>query len=124
MKTSLSPEIPVLQEVSRVLVSERDVRKLLGKVVEILHDRMGMLRGTITLLEGDELKIEASTGDLNSEERALGVYRIGEGITGTVARTGRVEVVRDIRKDKRFLTRTGARAANEHIAFVCVPLVH
>ncbi|MBQ4440023.1 MAG: sigma 54-interacting transcriptional regulator [Kiritimatiellae bacterium] len=124
MKTSLSPEIPVLQEVSRVLVSERDVRKLLGKVVEILHDRMGMLRGTITLLEGDELKIEASTGDLNSEERALGVYRIGEGITGTVARTGRVEVVRDIRKDKRFLNRTGARAANEHIAFVCVPLVH
>ncbi len=124
MKTSLSPEIPVLQEVSRVLVSERDVRKLLGKVVGILHDRMGMLRGTITLLEGDELKIEASTGDLNSEERALGVYRLGEGITGTVARTGKVEVVRDIRKDKRFLNRTGARDANEHIAFVCVPLVH
>lgn len=124
MSSRLSPEIPVLQEVSRALVTERDVRKLLRKVVEILHDRMGMLRGTITLLEGDELKIEASTGDLNAEERALGVYRVGEGITGTVARTGKAEVVKDIAGDRRFLNRTGARDRNEHLAFICVPLVH
>ena len=124
MKVELSQEIAVLQEVSRTLVTERDVRKLLGRVIDILHDSMGMLRGTITLLEGDELRIEASAGDLNAEERALGRYRLGEGITGTVARTGKAEVVKDIRADKRFLNRTGARDKNDNLAFICVPLVH
>ena len=121
---ALSPEISVLQEVSRTLVSERDVRRLLEKIIAILHDRMGMLRGTITLLEGDELRIEATADDLNAEERALGRYRLGEGITGTVARTGKAEVVRDIRNDRRFLNRTGARDRNDSLSFICVPLIH
>ena len=123
-KSRLPPEIPVLQEVSRALVSERNVRKLLERIIAILHDRMGMLRGTITLLEGDELRIEASTADLNAEERALGRYRLGEGITGTVARTGKAEVIRDVRTDPRFLNRTGARDLKDNLAFICVPLVH
>ena len=76
------------------------------------------------MLENDELRIEASSDELTSEERSLGRYRIGEGITGAVARTGRAEVVRDIRKDSRFLNKTGARAANEAISFICVPLIH
>ena len=85
---------------------------------------MGMLRGTFTLLEGDELKIVASTSGLNSEERALGRYRLGEGITGLVAKTGRAEVVCDVRKDRRFLNRTKSRGSDEALSFVCVPLVH
>ena len=123
-KSRLPPEIPVLQEVSRALVAERNVRKLLERVIAILHDRMGMLRGTITLLEGDELRIEASAGDLNAEERALGRYRLGEGITGTVARTGKAEVIRDVRTDPRFLNRTGARDLKDDLSFICVPLIH
>jgi len=85
---------------------------------------MGMLRGTITLLDGDELRIEASARKLNAEERALGRYRIGEGITGSVARTGKAEVVRDVRKERRFLNKTRARRMDEPLSFICVPLVH
>ena len=122
--TSLPPEIPVLQEITRVIVREKNVRSLLETVLDILHTRLGMLRGTFTLLEGDELKIEASTEELNAEEKSLGRYRVGEGITGAVARSGKAEVVRDVRKDRRFLNRTGARAADEAISFICVPLTH
>jgi Nif-specific regulatory protein len=53
MNTKLSPEIPVIQEISSVVVRERNVRALLDKVLDILERRMGMLRGTMTLLEGD-----------------------------------------------------------------------
>ena len=84
---------------------------------------MGMLRGTFTLLEGDELVIEASIG-LDPEERSLGRYRLGEGVTGRVGQTGHSEVVPDIHKDKRFLNRTGARTETRPTAFICVPLVH
>jgi len=123
MKTAAS-EIEVLQEITSAVVRERNVRRLLEQVLEILERKMGMLRGTFCLLEGDELRIEASTSALNAEERANGRYRIGEGITGIVAQTGRPEVVPDIRRDRRFLNRTGARAAHEALSFVCVPLTH
>ena len=122
MKTA--SEIEVLQEITSAVVRERNVRRLLEHVLEILERKMGMLRGTFCLLEGDELRIEASTKALNAEERANGRYRIGEGITGIVAKTGRPEVVPDIRRDRRFLNRTGARDANEALSFVCVPLTH
>ena len=75
-------------------------------------------------LEGDELRIEASSRKLNSEERALGRYHIGEGITGLVAKTGKAEVVFDVRKDRRFLNRTKARSVDEALSFICVPLMH
>ena len=124
MKDKVSSEIAVLQEITTVAVRERNVRMLLEQVLEILERRMGMLRGTFTLLEGDELRIEASTKQLNAEERALGRYRIGEGITGLVAKTGRAEIVLDVRKDKRFLNRTRSRSVTDPLSFVCVPLIH
>jgi len=124
MKAKVSSEITVLQEITTVVVRERNVRRLLEEVIEILERSMGMLRGTFALLEGDELRIEASTRKLNSEEKALGRYHIGEGITGLVAKTGKAEVVLDVRKEKRFLNRTGARKIGEALSFICVPLIH
>ena len=123
MKAKLPSEITVLQEISSALVRERNVRTLLDDVLGILEKRMDMCRGTITLLQGNELSIEASRG-LNAEEKAHGHYRLGEGVTGRVAQTGRAEVVPDVHTDSRFLNRTGARHGACPIAFVCVPLVH
>ena len=120
----LTSEIAVLREIASAVARERNVRKLLEGVIGILERSMGMLRGTVTLLEGDELRIVASSRKLNAEERALGRYHIGEGITGLVAKTGRAEVVCDVRRDRRFLNRTKARAINDALSFVCVPLMH
>ena len=123
MKAKLSSEIAVLQEISSALVRGRNVRALLDDVLGILEKSMDMCRGTFTLLQGNELSIEASRG-LNAEEKAHGHYRLGEGITGRVAQTGRAEVVPDVHADSRFLNRTGARGGACPIAFVCVPLIH
>ena len=120
----LPSEIAVLREIASAVVRERNVRKLLEDVIEIVERTIGMLRGTFTLLEGDELRIEASARKLNADERALGRYHIGEGITGLVAKTGRTEVVLDVRKDARFLNRTKARRMTEPLSFICVPLIH
>ena len=123
-KDRLAVEIAVLSEIASTVARERNVRRLLADVLVVLERSMGMLRGTFTLLEGDELRIVASTRALNAEERALGRYHIGEGITGLVAKTGRAEVVCDVRHDRRFLNRTKTRGANDALSFVCVPLMH
>ena len=111
----LTSEMAVLREIASAVARERDVRKLLENVLGILERSMGMLRGTFTLLEGDELRIVASTRALNAEERALGRYHVGEGITGLVAKTGKAEVVLDVRKDRRFLNRTQSRGPDEDV---------
>ena len=115
----LTSEMAVLREIASAVARERDVRKLLENVLGILERSMGMLRGTFTLLEGDELRIVASTRALNAEERALGRYHVGEGITGLVAKTGKAEVVCDVRKDRRFFE-PHAVAWPRRCAFVCL----
>lgn len=124
MNGKVSSEVAVLRDISSAIVRERNVRTLLDVIIGILDREMGMMRGTVTLLEGDELRIEASARKLNAEERALGRYRIGEGITGHVAKTGRAEVVLDVRKDRRFLNKTKTRRNDEPLSFICVPLIH
>ena len=52
-------EISVLKAVSSAIVRERNVHRLLEEVLDILERDLGMLRGTFTLLEGDELRIQA-----------------------------------------------------------------
>ena len=120
---TLGQEILVLQEISSAVVHKRNVDALLNEILAVLHRRMGMLRGTITLLHGDTLTIEASHG-LDEEEKQLGRYRLGEVITGHVAETGRPHLVPDISRDPRFLNRTGSRKTDHPVAFLCVPIFH
>ena len=72
MNARISSELEVLQEITSAIVRERNVRRLLEQVLDILERKMGMIRGTFALLEGDELRIEATTKSLNAEERANG----------------------------------------------------
>ena len=125
MDEKLKNELSVLQEISSVIVRERDVKTLLNQVLAVLNRRMGMLRGTVTLRHGDTLDIEAAHG-LDESEQRLGHYRIGEGLTGHVAETGRPHVIPDIRRDRRFLNRTGSRhyGDTEQVAFICVTIRH
>jgi Nif-specific regulatory protein len=93
--------------------------------MQLLAQDLGMIRGTIVLLDRttSKLRIAAAHG-LTAEERARGEYAIGEGITGHVVKTGLPEVVPDVGKDSRFLDRTAGRRAESSrpIAFICVPL--
>lgn len=123
MNEQLKSEITVLQEISSAIVHERNIDALLNKVLDVLAKRMGMLRGTFTFLQGDILTIEASQG-LDEAERQLGRYRLGEGITGHVAETGRPHLISDIRHDSRFLNRTRSRDNKEQVAFICVPIIY
>lgn len=119
---SLSVEVAVLNKISMLVAKRTSVAEMLPEVLKILHSEMGLLRGTVTLREGDLLVISASEG-LSKEEVDKGLYKVGEGITGIVAAQGKGRIVPDISKDKYFLNRTGARTG-ENVAFICVPIIH
>lgn len=119
---SLSVEVAVLNKISVLVARRSSVDEMLPEVLKILHSEMGLLRGTVTLREGDHLVISASEG-LSKDEVDKGLYKVGEGITGIVAQEGKGRIVPDISKDKNFLNRTGARTG-ESVAFICVPIIH
>ncbi|MBE6414325.1 MAG: GAF domain-containing protein [Verrucomicrobiaceae bacterium] len=119
----LKLNISVLKKISHLVARRVSVAKMISETLDILHSEMGFLRGTITLREGKNLMIKASEG-LSKSQSERGMYKIGEGITGKVALEGVARVIPDLSKEKEFLNKTGARGAEQNIAFICVPVVY
>jgi Nif-specific regulatory protein len=118
-------ELSLLFEISRTLERSLDLREVAEPLLKAMAQTMGMLRGTLTLLnrETGEIFIEAAHG-LSVSQRERGRYRPGEGVTGQVVQTGRPAVVPRISEEPLFLDRTGARGRmdREDISFICVPI--
>jgi Nif-specific regulatory protein len=118
-------ELTLLFEISHILDASMDLRDVVGPVLKAIAKHMGMMRGTITLLNRDtgEIIIEAAHG-LSASQQERGRYRPGEGVTGKVVETGRPAVVPRISEEPLFLNRTGARKnlRRKDISFICVPI--
>ena len=118
-------ELSLLFEISQALERSMDLRDVVKPVLETIANHMGMVRGTLTLLnrETGEIFIETAYG-LSASQRERGKYRLGEGVTGKVVQTGESAVVPRISEDPLFLNRTGARKSlrKKDISFICVPI--
>jgi len=117
--------LSLLFEISQRLDESLDLREVVGPVLEAMANHMGMLRGTMTLLnrETGEILIDVAHG-LSDRQKERGRYRPGEGVTGKVVKSGQPAVVPHISDEPLFLDRTGARKGLEKkdISFICVPI--
>lgn len=111
--------------VSDALSKSLDLRHVLGFALKAMAEHMGMMRGTITIVnrETDKIQIEEAYG-LSRSQQARGRYRLGEGITGKVVETGQTMVVPKISENPLFLDKTCSRKGMEKkdISFICVPV--
>ena len=118
-------ELTVLYEISQLIGSTLDCQEVLSDILSIFHARLGMNRGTITILNSasGELEIRAAHG-MTEEEVKRGRYLVGEGITGKVVETGEPAVIPQIEKEPLFLNRTRSRdnLKKSDISFICVPI--
>jgi Nif-specific regulatory protein len=118
-------ELALLYEISQALDTTFDLRDVVGPVLKSIAAHMGMMRGTLALLnrETGEISIEAGYG-LSESQQHKGRYKLGEGVTGSVVETGQPVVVPRISEEPEFLNRTGARAnvRAKDISFICVPI--
>ena len=101
-------ELSLLIELSQTLDRSMDLRDVLGPALEAIARHMGMIYGTVTLLnrETGEISIETAYG-LSDGQRRRGRYKLGEGVTGTVVASGEPVVIPRVSEDTRFLDRTG-----------------
>jgi Nif-specific regulatory protein len=118
-------ELSLLWEVSKALGRSMNIRDVVGPVLNALADQMGMTRGMLTLLnrKTGEIYIEAAHG-LSETQKRRGKYQIGEGIIGTVVKTGKPAAIPHISDEPQFLDRTGSRKnlQKKDISFIAVPI--
>ncbi len=115
-------QIELLHEISKALTRNLDIKASLQSVLGLLEHFMQMKRGTIVLLDVERglLMTQVAHG-IAPQDQKKGQYRIGEGITGKVVKTGKAEIVPKISEDPRFLNRMGIRRG-EDLSFICVPV--
>lgn len=98
-----------------------DLEIVLKKLCSFLDAKCSMI--TIIDRNYERMVITSSYG-LTEEEINRGVYDVGEGIVGKVARGGIPVVIPDIAKDPKFLNKMGIEYKDgQLIAFICVPII-
>ncbi len=123
MNTQTFP-MEIFSKLLQANTTECSLSEYLAALLKILGTQTGMLRCTLCFLDTnhEEMYALASYGlQYNEIERAH--YKLGEGIIGTVARTGTPMIIPNVQNEPRFLNRTRARDL-EHsvISFICVPI--
>jgi len=117
----LELELEGLFEVSKVLSRSLKFHETLSQVLEVLHERVDMQRGMVTLLDpetGEQLVGAIYQGDLNRAKEVR--YQRGEGIVGSIFEHGETVIVKQIADDPRFLDRLGVYEQN--FPFIGVPI--
>ena len=119
-------DIRALHATAQILAAGSGQEETLLKILQILESELGMTRGTVMLVspDGSELQLAAATG-VEEEERGKLRYRMGEGVTGEVLRTGTSIIVPRISAEPRFLDRIHPRHQSEktRLSFICVPVI-
>ncbi len=116
-------ELNLLFEISTLLNKvKRDLKNNLNPVIELLANYLTAEKVILTILNrtNSQISIEVAFG-LTEEEQSRGIYKIGEGIIGTVVETGKAVVIPKIFEHKGYLNKTGIKS-DVDLSFICVPV--
>ncbi len=117
----LRSELETLYQVSRVLSHSLNFKQTLDRVLNALHEGMALERGMVSLIDAASGELQVSlvygVSDTVTEEVS---YLPGEGVVGTILKTGQSIAVECIMDEPRFLSRLGIY--DPRGAFVGVPI--
>jgi len=113
----------LVHDIADALDAGGSLEQALAPALERMAQHLCLERGTLTLFRRDqgEVLVELAYG-LSPEQLGKGKYRVGEGITGRVAATGKPVLVPRVCDEPEFLNRTLAREDLQGLAFLCVPV--
>ncbi len=117
--------LKILYDIGQALNFIDDLTKLLVMIIDQAIDIVKASKGSLMLLERDELAVKVVRGiDKITEEKILNGeiqctrIRLGEGIAGRVAQTGDPLLIQDTSTDSRFLASKRSNVDN----IICIPL--
>jgi signal transduction histidine kinase len=109
-----------IQQIARAVGSTLNLDDLLHLIVGKITELMEADRSTLYVM--DESKTELWTRVLQADEIREIRLKIGEGIAGWVAKTGRVVNIEDAYQDDRFHPQVDLRSGYRTRSILCMPL--
>lgn len=114
-------QLALLNEVGRIAVADLDLRPMLQRITDLLHERLGF---EVVACIGIDLESRTITCEAISTDRSLPI-QVGErwplttGVVGTVALSGQPVVVDDVARHPDYVS-----VIAETRAELCVPVRH
>jgi Nif-specific regulatory protein len=119
-------ELAALHAIARILAQPQELKEQLEQALQEMSDRLGMQRGMISLVDRETGAVWLDVAHGVDIQGMDVTYKPGEGITGTVAQTGRPMACANLGQEAHFLDRTGARRNlnRTELTFLCVPIMY
>jgi diguanylate cyclase (GGDEF)-like protein len=116
--------LAILTDVVKTANSILEPRKVIELVVEKIREIIPSEAWSLMMVdeENQELVFEAALGAKARDVSALRL-KIGEGVAGWVAQSGKAAIVNDAARDPRFSPRVDTRTQFETRSILCAPLV-
>src|SRR4030095_6290466 len=119
-------KLATLVEIARILADESILKVGFARALETLGRHHGIVRSFVMLLDVDseKLRIEATYG-LEEDFARRVTYRLGEGVVGRVAQSGKSVVVPQTSHEPLLLHRLRDQrewSNRKEVSFFCVPV--
>ncbi len=119
-------ELSTLFTIAQNIALRSGQQEMLRQILDILEQRLGMIRGTIMLVspDGAELVVEAAHAKPEVSTSQIR-YQRGEGINSRVFESGHSAIIKQISAEPEFQDRIHRRyldPAGEY-SFICVPIM-
>ena len=120
-------ELPLLFEISNIINNSLHIKEALNPIMKLVANYMFAERSLLSILnrELSSIYIEAGYG-LSDEDKRRGKYLIGEGVTGSVIKTGEPIFIEKLSQAAGFANKTKIQlntSDKQDLSFVCVPIV-
>ncbi|MEX0602955.1 MAG: GAF domain-containing protein, partial [Bacteroidota bacterium] len=109
-----------LIEASQLLNTTLELDKLLKLILELATGNLNADRGTIYLLDHEKQELWSKV--LKGKELVEIRLKIGTGIAGHVAKSGKTVNLKDAWKDKRFFSGFDIRSGFQTKTMLCMPM--
>lgn len=121
--SDISPKLEKLLRISQTVAGTLDISEVLKRSLELERDVVDAETGSILLLDssGEYLEFAVALGDAANILKNHRI-KVGEGISGYVAREKKPLLIRDVSLDKRFNAYFDSKTGFQTRSVLCVPI--
>jgi len=114
-------ELYLLNEISQTVNSGLSLEEILKSITDVVGKTLGYKEFVVLLMDegGEGLTVKATFGVPRSARLEEMGFKLGEGVSGAVAKTGKRILIRDTSKDERYLHYKGQKP--EDGSFLSIP---
>lgn len=117
-------DLTLLYKIGQGISTTIDLQELLDRITDLVQRHLHLSEFAVLLMNDEQryLQVKAAYGFHTRDHVYDMVFRVGEGVSGEVARTGRMQYVRDTAEEPRYLHYRGESRGRG--ALVSIPLAY